>query len=234
MNQRKVMHQFILFSLIFLLAACGDSADLAVTDLQDIPQAQAQPTPDSDPGPTPTPLGENSEGVEMVTSDDGLMVKVIIPAKKEYGPSKWSDGLLHIPQVASLVLPEKVSVTNGRPGNHLAYVKVMRASLANGLPQNLRCVYVGEGNNTPNEYASPSKNYSFDFCLEESIDINPGNRNALRNSVENILNQSDRPNIAISLERADQIILNINNGNHKSKVEKNITTAGQVNLLLEY
>lgn len=224
------MHQLLIISLIFILAACGDSADLALTDLQDSPQPQVEPVPD----PDPAPLGENSEGVLMVMSDDGLMAKVQIPAKKEYGPSKWSDGLFHVPQVTSLVVPEKVYVTNGRPGNHLAYVHFVRATSANSLPQNLRCVYLGEGNNTPNEYDNPSKSFVFDFCLEASVEINPGNRNALKNSAENVLNAVDRPNMAISFERADQIILHINNGNHKSKTEKNITTAGQVNLLLDF
>lgn len=202
------MKLFSLIVLVVLSIACGkhggSKSSSTSGDETQVPEV------------TLAALPANSLGVNIVEDQLNSTSSITIPAKKTYNPTVFENGWAYISQASTLVLPASLPVVQGRPGNHLSIVTL---TIANGI--SLKCIYLGQGNNTSVEYNSPSMSYSFDFCVEGSVAVSPGTRAALKASAENILDTSERISSPISLERGDKIEVSVNNSNRNGSL--NIT-----------
>lgn len=190
------MKSLILFGFLFVITSCGNKDSSANKK----PAVQA-------PEVLPA-LPDNSLGVEVMDDEVNRVVALTIPASKRYNPTVFENGWGYVPRSASLILPEHIPVTQGRPGNHLALVTV---TVADGV--SLKCIYLGQGSNTAAEYSTAAKTYRFDFCVEASVAVTPGTRAALKASADNILDAVVRLSSPIGLKRGDRIEVSVNNSN---------------------
>lgn len=183
--------------VIVLTMACGKKSDSSGNGATAV-------TPEI----LPAPLPANSAGV--VVSDDPLseVESFTIPARKKYNPTAFEDGHAYVTRTGSLILPARLPVVQGRPGNHLSFVTL---TIASGVY--LKCVYLGEGSNTANEYSAAALTFRFDFCVEASVSVTPGGRAALKVSAQNVLDASVRVSSPVALERGDRIGVSVNNSN---------------------
>jgi hypothetical protein len=157
---------------------------------------------------TPEQLPANSAGVAVTENAVNETISLMIPARKTYNPTVFDNGWAYVEQASTLILPATLPVSQGRPGNHLGIVTL---TIASG--PSLKCIYLGQGSNTSNEYNAPALNYNFDFCVDETVAVSPGNRAGLKASSQNILDASQRINSPIVLARGDKIEVSVNNSN---------------------
>jgi hypothetical protein len=202
------MKLYSLIVLVGLSIACGKN--------EGSKSSSANGDETQTPEVTPVALPANSLGVNIVEDQVNRTVSISIPAKKTYNPTVFVNGWAYISQASTLILPASLPVVQGRPGNHLSIVTF---TIASGI--SLKCIYLGQGNNTGAEYNSPAKSYNFDFCVQDSVAVSPGNRAALKASPQNILDSSERISTPISLERGDKIEVSVNNSNRNGSL--NIT-----------
>lgn len=204
--------KFILLSALLTLSfACGKSKSKKSKIEVEQPQVQI-------------PLPANSAGAAVEEDEFTSLGQISIPASKNYGPTVFVDGYAYATRTLNFILPEKLQVTHGRPGNHLSFVRIIRENA-----ESLKCIYLGQGNNTTNEYNSAAKDYIFDFCVEDSVSVSPANRSGIKASAQNILDSAQRDSSIITLNRADQILVHVNNGNHKGP-GGNVTTGVELNI----
>lgn len=182
--------------------------------------SNAAPTPEVSQPSVVTPLPDNSSGVSSNEDSNHRTGQFVIPAQKKYGPTVFEDGWYYASKTIRFHLPASITVVNGRPGNHLLILKLTRAE------ESLKCIYQGTGSNTAAEYNSASTHYHFDFCVDESVSVTPGNRAQLKNSSSNILSIAERDQVEIELLYGEKVTLQVNNGNHKGP-GGNVTTSVQ-------
>ena len=207
------MTKIIILTLILITFSCGKKNSSSSGPENTAPPVTAEPLPD------------NSAGVSLNEDSINGITTVQIPATKKYNPTIFEDGWFYSPSAFSFFLPEFLTVTSGRSGNHLAIVTI---DINSGT--SLKCIYLGKGSNTANEYNSVAKPYEFDFCVEKSVSVSPGNRANLKASSQNILDQSERATIEINIQRKDKITVQVNNSNKNGNL--NITGSVAADFLL--
>jgi hypothetical protein len=198
------MKSFSLIALVILSIACGK---------QENKRSSGNGGRTQNPEAALAELPANSVGVTVVEDQVNGSASIMIPARKTYNPTVFANGWAYISEASNLILPASLPVVQGRPGNHLSIVRLI---IAKGT--SLKCIYVGQGSNTANEYNSPALRYNFDFCVEDTVQVSPGTRAAIKASSQNILDASERNSTPISFERGDKIEVSVNNSNRNGSL----------------